>query len=208
MRRENRHKTPERNPNSSKSIRERKRKQNTQNSNTFVEGVTPERPTRKQSVSLAFSKSVEKSKRNNSRHYLSKSKYSDEVMEEYYYTPSKENDDIQYLVHPRFNKKFSSKKEEEGIRPFVEAAKKLVARGLISEASKVLETGLLINSKSSTINYFLAMCYLMSDDYANAIRLFKEQLVAHPKKNLYILLAVCYKKLNEYESALELVELW
>lgn len=49
------------------------------------------------------------------------------------------------------------------------------------------------------------MCYLMSDEYINAIKLFKSQVLVNPKKSLFILLAVCYKKLNDFDSALELV---
>ena len=64
-----------------------------------------------------------------------------------------------------------------------------------------MESGLLINPTSYEVNYFLGMCYLVNEQFGDALAIFKQQLLNHPKKNLFLLLAVCYKKLEDFESA-------
>lgn len=45
------------------------------------------------------------------------------------------------------------------------------------------------------INYLLGVCHLLNGEYNEAIGIFDFLLSKKPKKNIYLLLSVCYKKI-------------
>ena len=90
---------------SSKSVKEKRNKINTDD---HLSPNVSQSKRRKQSISIMHSKSINKG--NRSRHNFSKSKGMLSLNAEYL-TPSKENDDIYHLVHPKFNKKLTKTKE-------------------------------------------------------------------------------------------------
>ncbi len=51
------------------------------------------------------------------------------------------------------------------------------------------------------------MCYVIIDDYQHALEIYKGLLARKPKKNVYILLSVCYKKLEEYQNTEKIVKI-
>lgn len=46
--------------------------------------------------------------------------------------------------------------------------------------------------------YLLGICYIFTGSYEQAINLFDGLLRAKPRKNIYLLLSVCYKKTEEF----------
>ena len=50
------------------------------------------------------------------------------------------------------------------------------------------------------MNYLLGVCYLIKGSYDQAINIFDTLLERKARKNIYLLLSVCYKKMEDYEE--------
>ena len=49
------------------------------------------------------------------------------------------------------------------------------------------------------LNYLLGICHLISSSFEQAIGVFDNLLKTQPRKNIYLLLSVCYKKIDNFE---------
>lgn len=58
------------------------------------------------------------------------------------------------------------------------------------------------------VNYLLGVCYIITEQYANSIAIFKNLLKFEkkPKKNIYLLLSVCYKKMEDFVNTEKIVK--
>jgi hypothetical protein len=57
------------------------------------------------------------------------------------------------------------------------------------------------------VEYWLGICFLITEQYNNAIVIFKNLMKVgkKPKKNIFLLLSVCYKKVEDYENCEKIV---
>lgn len=49
------------------------------------------------------------------------------------------------------------------------------------------------------MNYLLGVCLLISGSYEQAINLFDALLEKKTRKNIFLLLSVCYKKIEDFK---------
>lgn len=55
------------------------------------------------------------------------------------------------------------------------------------------------------MNYLLGVCYLIKGSYDQAINIFDTLLERKARKNIYLLLSVCYKKMEDYDETEKIV---
>lgn len=77
----------------------------------------------------------------------------------------------------------------------------------LSEAITVLTEALQVEQQNYDLIYLLGICYIFDSNYEEAISIFEDMLRARPKKNIYLLLSVCYKKTERYEQTESIVTL-
>ena len=70
----------------------------------------------------------------------------------------------------------------------------------LSEAISVLNETLRIEPNNFDLIYLLGICYIFNASYEQAINIFQNMLKGKPKKNIYLLLSVCYKKTEKYRE--------
>lgn len=122
-----------------------------------------------------------------------------------YDSPSKEHEDLQYLlIEP--SGKSTKRIENPDIDALLNTAKELLRGNQPREAIEVLqrarEKGFCYEA-----DYLLGVCFLITEQYPNAITLFRNLLKVgkKPKKNMFLLLSVCHKKLEDYANTERIV---
>lgn len=69
----------------------------------------------------------------------------------------------------------------------------------LAEAINVLTETLRVEPNNFDLIYLLGICYIFNASYEQAIHIFEGMLKGKPKKNIYLLLSVCYKKTEKFE---------
>lgn len=57
------------------------------------------------------------------------------------------------------------------------------------------------------MKYLLGVCFLINGSYEQALNLFDSLLEKKTRKNIFLLLSVCYKKIEEYQETENIVNL-
>ena len=82
------------------------------------------------------------------------------------------------------------------------AVKDRLKKNKASEAIHLLVEARNKDQNNYDINYLLGVCYLVNGQYPNGVAAFKHLLTnSKPKKDVYLMLSVCFKKLEDYASA-------
>lgn len=53
-------------------------------------------------------------------------------------------------------------------------------------------------SNNLDLQYLLGICFIFNNQYEEAITVLEEMMRSKPKKNIYLLLSVCYKKCERF----------
>lgn len=86
------------------------------------------------------------------------------------------------------------KKNGAEVEALLDAIKDKLKKNKITEAITMLEETKI--KDSSDINYLKGVCYLVTGQYHAGILTFKSLLSSpKPKKDIYLMLSVCYKKI-------------
>lgn len=75
----------------------------------------------------------------------------------------------------------------------------------LHDAIEILKGTLEKESNNYDLNYLLGVCHLLNGSYEQAINIFDMLLAKKPRKNIYLLLSVCYKKMEDYEETEKIV---
>lgn len=75
----------------------------------------------------------------------------------------------------------------------------------LGEAIEVLSAALRAEPNNLDLVYLLGICYIFNAAYEDAIAIFEGMLRGKPKKNIYLLLSVCYKKTERFEQTEQIV---
>ena len=65
----------------------------------------------------------------------------------------------------------------------------------LNDAIEILKAALDKEQSNYDLNYLLGVCHLLNSSYEQAINIFDVLLAKKPRKNIYLLLSVCYKKM-------------
>lgn len=115
-----------------------------------------------------------------------------------YDSPSKEHDDMDYFIIARSQKNTKrDKKNGVEVETFLEAVKEKLKKNRISEAIVMLEETKIKDNYD--INYLKGVCYLVNGEYEKGALTFRP-LISHlkSKKDVYLMLSVCFKKLGDF----------
>ena len=112
-----------------------------------------------------------------------------------YDSPSKDHDDMDYFIIAKSQKNTKrDKKNGAEVEALLDAIKDKLKKNKITEAITMLEETKI--KDSSDINYLKGVCYLVTGQYHAGILTFKSLLSSpKPKKDIYLMLSVCYKKI-------------
>jgi cytochrome c-type biogenesis protein CcmH/NrfG len=69
----------------------------------------------------------------------------------------------------------------------------------------VLNDALRVEQHNLDLVYLLGICYIFNSNYEEAIAIFEDMLRSKPKKNIYLLLSVCFKKTEKFEQTEDIV---
>lgn len=111
-----------------------------------------------------------------------------------YDSPSKEHEEIDFIFKGAQKKMRGNSVVENAIHSVNEHLK----GNRLSEAIAVLNDALRIEPNNFDLVYLLGICYIFNAAYEEAIAIFEAMLRSKPKKNIYLLLSVCYKKTEKF----------
>lgn len=99
------------------------------------------------------------------------------------------------------------KKNSAEVEALLEVVKEKLKKNKIAESIAILEDTKVKDNYD--INYLKGVCYLVSGQYHNGAAIFKSLINSpKPKKDIYLMLSVCFKKLEDYENTEAIVSSW
>lgn len=107
-----------------------------------------------------------------------------------YDSPSKEHEDIDFLIKGAQKKVKGSSVVEQVIAEVNEHLK----ANRLREAIAALGEGLESEPHNQDLVYLLGICHIFNGAYPEATAIFEDMVRGRAKKNIYLLLSVCYKK--------------
>lgn len=107
-----------------------------------------------------------------------------------YDSPSKEHEEIDFIFKGAQKKMRGNSVVESAIQSVNEHLK----ANRLADAIGVLKEALRVESGNFDLIYLLGICHIFNAAYEEAIAIFEAMLKGKPKKNIYLLLSVCYKK--------------
>jgi uncharacterized protein HemY len=81
----------------------------------------------------------------------------------------------------------------------IEKVNENLKKNELDEAVRTLKITLREHPNNFDLNYLLGICHLISSSFEQAIGVFDNLLKTQPRKNIYLLLSVCYKKIDNFE---------
>lgn len=123
-----------------------------------------------------------------SKHKISKY---DRSVNRDYDSPSKDHEELDLILGERPKNKKSSNLAEIVIDKVYER----LSKNKLLESISILQEALNSEPHNYDLNYLLGVCHLMSGSYEQAIDIFDQLLQKKPRKNIFLLLSVCYKKI-------------
>lgn len=118
-----------------------------------------------------------------------------------YDSPSKDHEEIDDEIFKRQKKTKGSTVVESAIHSVNEHLK----GNRLGEAISVLKEALRIESGNYDLVYLLGVCHIFNASYEEAISIFESMLKGKHKKNVYLLLSVCYKKSDRLQQTEHIV---
>lgn len=171
--------------------------------------LSNKKPSKSKREPVTIKKSTKKKEKENSpqninnNHRQSKqkaSRYEHSVNKEYD-SPSRENEELDFILAERPK----NKKTGSSIETSIDKVYEELARNNLAAAIEILEGALKSEQNNYDLNYLLGVCHLLNGSYDQAINVFDMLLCRKPRKNIYLLLSACYKKMEDYEETENIV---
>lgn len=109
-----------------------------------------------------------------------------------YDSPSKEHEEIDFIFQARKKMKGNS-----AIQSTIEKVEDFLKMNRLDEAIDLLLEAKKLEPNNYDLLYLLGICYIFNNSYEQAITIFQNLLQAKPRKNIYLLLSVCYKRTDQ-----------
>ena len=75
----------------------------------------------------------------------------------------------------------------------------------LEDSINILQEALNVEPNNYDMNYLLGVCLLISGSFEQAINLFDALLEKKTRKNIFLLLSVCYKKIEDFRETEHIV---